>query len=535
MQDARQEGKVGNACSRDGQCEAMTRNVLLACTGTRDLYFQLEEEGSPAYHPLRSGPGFPDKAPAIAEAIGCDPKAEANVLALSQRLEERFDCYAPRLSYPILRAALRYVAGQLAEGESLELKLISTRQADHVHIQFRGSDTYYVARVLKRLVERDAQLAVRVNSVDEEFHVVTASPNEPGVMYEEFGRHLAAKLPPARGLRVFVAVSAGIKQMTNALQQQAIRLYGPACQLVYVEPPADARLGSEGTARRASLEPFVRDLVRRSAEMLVENFNYSGALSTLKEFESATGPWPQVLLLRLEYAIARLQLDFAGAGTILEQIRKLSAAPATLPEDNLLTRLLDVYYQIEIAVRQKRYHDAIYRTGLFQETCKTAFFFALIGPPLSNYEDKREVPVDQIRATHPSLLSFLESSPRAAAEQQGQMWLLLNETKRAIFRFATENLAQLAGERETVARTIAGDLNGSFYSALARLRNQTIHYPAQITEGDLQQVVGSRNGVEYLTARLRSTLGQVLAFRGVGSFRNPFEALNQAILGDLSG
>ncbi len=512
----------------------MARNVLIACTGTRDLYFQLEEEGRTAYHPLRSSPDAPNKAPAIAAAINCQRQEEANVLELSKRLNEHFDTYASRLRYPILRAALRYVLGRLPANEKLELKLISTQQDDSVPLQFRGSDTYYVAFVLKRLVERDPEFNSRLGAVDAEFHTVRKSPEKPDVMYEEFGRILASKLPPDAGLRVFVAVSAGIKQMTGALQQQAILLYGPACQLVYVEPPTDTESDTEGTARAASLEPFVRDLVRRNAAMLVENFNYAGALSTLRQFESATGPWPPTLTPRLEYGIARMQLDFAEAGRISGQILRLSGAGAMLPEDNLLTRLLDVYYQIEIAVGQKRFHDAIYRTGLFQETCRTAFAFGLIGGPLLEYEDKRQVPVRVIQRANQALLAFLERDQRAGRERQGNQWALLNDTKRAIFRFATANLSSLAGERLAAATTIAKDLQGSFYRNLTTLRNQTIHYPAQLTELDLEQAVESANGVDYFIQRMRSTLGGVLAFRGISRFSNPFEALNRTILQDLA-
>src|SRR5690606_2769314 len=118
-----------------------------------------------------------------------------------------------------------------------------------------------------------------------------------------------------------------------------------------------------GVAKELSAEPYMKDVIRRSAEDLVRFHQYGAAIRML---EGATRHrWPHTAIQLLRVGTERVNLDFqSAAGRPLPAgIRERIGSDTHTP----LSFLAEIRFLIDQLLTQRRYADSLYRLSLFWE------------------------------------------------------------------------------------------------------------------------------------------------------------------------
>lgn len=196
-------------------------------------------------------------------------------MQLSGLLLAHYDEERDRIRCPILGPALRHVLAQ--EGSIERLLLIVTEQAPA-----HPNDTLTAGRsVARRLRDEFGPL---IAAIDPAAIVVRENPHAHDRMYTAIGAALFRLLPPSPDARFYALVSGGTPAITDSLRQQSMRIYRGGCTVLHTDEPAPGQM--EGSVREVVLDPYTWDMALRSAEELVKEYDYAGALRTLRDFDT---------------------------------------------------------------------------------------------------------------------------------------------------------------------------------------------------------------------------------------------------------
>ena len=374
--------------------EERPRVIVIAALGVRDIRYKPEEpeEGGCFYNP-----GVASDAKELSGLLDCDN----NLRAISQELYERYKKdkagRTARLRFPILRPALTWV---LKEAGTIDkLLLVVTNQDDHVPQRVR--DTVFCGDLLELLV-RDHWKENQIGDIKGRFVEIEKNPQLPDAVYELVRGKLVELENTHDGAHLYVLTSPGIPSIKDSLRHAGMNLFGKRCKVVQVdEPPTVDDGAAEGEVRTVALHPYIKDTVRRGAQVLAERDDFAGALAMLDDF--GTKEWPPALFPLLEHAGARVNLDLHAAGARARDVRDRTKAGSDLvndqptreylcklrgPATDPFGRVNEIRFLIEMALRNERYADALFRIGLFRESCESIFCVAALGLDVPRYANR---------------------------------------------------------------------------------------------------------------------------------------------------
>ena len=340
-------------------------NVFIANVGNRDIALGVANTAFVMFSKTSDGVDGEYGVPRndLPEAL----QGEEGTRYLSKRVRENLNDYD--LRFPIIGPALEAVLGRVDVDRVDRIVLFATDQLETTPRFHRMWDTIESAHVLEELIQK--RFDGQVGNID--VIPVTFNPSQHEPAHKFIGEEFA-NIKIDEQTQVFASIKGGTPAMNAALRERAIQYFGVRAWLVETDEPAPNKRwdGEEGGAHILSSWPFRKQNVLRLLEGFLNRHDYSAALQLL-DAEAVDSTRAKVYL---EHALARTNLDFAGAVNCLEEADRRNTLPdftnswKNSAKDKWgLQRLDDLAYSAQIALERHDYVGFLYRVTMFSESC----------------------------------------------------------------------------------------------------------------------------------------------------------------------
>lgn len=346
--------------------------ILIANVGVRDLRYNVMYEDEPLF--LSFDFKSEEKIKDVADVLGC----EAGARHIAEKILEKGEQELKKLTFPILKPAIQYV---LERHDFISrVVLIVTDQDKERAPKHWPNDTINSGKILKILVEK--HFKEEVKTIDS--FAIKEMPASHDRAYEFFGENLP-RIIPSKPKALYVILSPGIPALKDALMAQALSRYYDKCHICQVIEPkeGDLRRGLQDfpdiAVQKIHIDPLLRDMVLRSIVGLIQRYDYSGALTTVKKFESQIKWDPGLLSLIkaiLNYAHNRFNFAYKEANVNIRNfietdssIRKwyTQSDEAIRNKGNRYIRLKDAIFTSSICLKTEQYAEMLWRVASFYD------------------------------------------------------------------------------------------------------------------------------------------------------------------------
>lgn len=470
---------------------------VIAIVGTNDLAYELRDASGSRWCPLGGRRSTPEDRLRIAEDIGAgEPTLHGLSNVILSRLDD--DEVRKRLSMPMLEPALKSVIADVYKIDRVSL-VVTDQQPAH------PDDTADVGRILGRLISE--YRPDRIAAVDPARITLREHPQKYDHVYGVLRRELLSVLPVDEVGTLYVVLAGGIPASRDALRQHAFNLYRGKVTVIQVSEASQS-------AERLSPDPYMRDVIRQSAEDLVRFHQYGVALQVLEGAKKQS--WPEEALSLLRIGADRVNLDFqsAAARKVSAEIRDRIGSDT----HRALSFVAEVRFLVEHLLEQRRYADALYRVALFWEFAVWLYACHCLDLPATLGTGSFKVPESALTG-RPVLAKALRDS---CDRIQGALEI---SSRRHLV-----SLRDRVTSPVPAAQGLQRDLQDPIFDMLQQLRNTVVHHGRGISETDMQRA----GGVGRLKGILVRVVNSASALVGEPLPVSRYRALNEAIAGALA-
>lgn len=365
--------------------------VAIYNLGVRDIRYNAGDDENPCY---LSGDTRGKETERVAEILGSGKGCRL----VSEKILENLEDKKSKLKFPMFVPALRYL-----EDKNIErLYLVVTDQPENV--PQRVDDTVFSGEIIKKFFEDKY-------SFDFEVLKYETNPSKKDETYDFFGSKLNEILNIEND-ELYVFVSAGIPGINTALQHQAFNLLPERSHILQLKEVIEPELkeGNMSEVVEVSTEPFIRDIIVKNINILINRYDYSGAKSIAEKFRYKIQISGKVIDL-LKHAERRMDFNFIEAKDALskydnefENLKKSVSAPL------ILNRLVETYFLAKKKYELRNLSDFIWRIEAFYENglrLMAAQIFNISFSEITYDDVERLCEINEINKENKALYSFL--------------------------------------------------------------------------------------------------------------------------------
>lgn len=477
------------------------KNILIATIGTRDV--KLVED---------------NKLKEISPPRGEGEK-------LFSQLRRSKNNPLERIKVPLIKETFKYL--EINKIKVDKVYLIVTNQEG----TFASKDTLWFGRIIKQILCGESKKLITYrqeigitgpgfseNDVDIDFFELKEYINEFEVNFEFFNEKFS-RFDESEIGNIIIEYTGGIPQINYSLVLSALFNFDTEKIIPIVVDEKD-----KGARESAIVSKTLQEIENIRLKHFIRRYDYKAALCFLK------GSNP---LLRqiLAIASARLDFDFYRSNSLLLELRKEDKGKKIYEKlDRLLghdlsleQRIEELYYHLEIKLRNEEYHDFLSRFYCFYDNY-VHLLLKEFGYDIVELEEENERKKvhDEFIEKNPALKDYFENDKKL--NHHGN-----TSTK---IRFNMAKFLYNGNEKFAVIK----EINDKKFEKMIELRNRTIiaHRLKGVTESDLTVLYLTKDeassiGAKSLIEGILSDIKIALEFVNIVPRENIFDHINSII------
>jgi hypothetical protein len=438
-----------------------------------------------------------------------------SVRTKGEEIFKHLNHYIEFIEIPIMKASLKYLINNGYEVDTLFL--VVTDQKDPF---FSKGDTIWFGEIIRKILKekkfKSYRKRIGINGLDLkkiEFFVLTDYVNDFDVNFEFFSSNFQQLKEEMEIENIYIEYSGGIPQINYSLILSAL-FHFDKNQII----PIVVDIKDMGARESTIVSKTLEEINKIQLIQFIKRYDYKAPLAVIKGLSP-------VIRQILRIISARLDFDFERSYSLLIDLRKLDKGKKTYEklndllkkELNLEKRLEEIYYHLEIKLKNVEYLDFLSRFYAFYDN-----FMHLILKPFGYYILDLETENERIKAHNEFIEKNLELKEYLENKKEGLKFVSNISTK---VRYIIANFFYRGNDKFSSIKKI-----NKKFDLIIEKRNKTIiaHKLDGVTEKDFSVLYG-----KDFTERILNDIKVFLDFIGVHADSNIFDRINDIIMDNL--
>jgi hypothetical protein len=479
--------------------EKGVKNILIATIGNRDVKL-IEDD----------------------KTIDLFPPREEGEKVFSQ-LKKKKNSPTEKIKIPLIEETFKYLTSYKYRVDKVYLVVTNQEGA------FANKDTLWFGRIIEQVLcgKKFKTLREKIglpkpgfsdNDVDVEFFELTEYINDFEANFEFFNEKFS-QLDQSEIGNIIIEYTGGMPQINYSLVLSALFNFDSEKIIPIVVDEKD-----KGARKSAIVSKTLREINAIRLKHFIRRYDYKAALHFLKGFNP---------LLRqiLTVASARLDFDFYRSNSLLVELREKDREKKTYEKLNHLLghelsieqRIEEIYFHLEIKLRNEEYHDFLSRFYCFYDNyvhlLLKEFGYNIVELETEN-EQKRAH--NEFIEKNPELKDYLENHKKLSHRGNTSTKIRFNMAK--FLHKGNDKFAELK------------EINDKKFEKMIEMRNRTIiaHRLKGMTERDLAGLYSpndraSSTGDNNLVEEILRDIRLALKFVNIIPRENIFDHINSII------